>query len=80
MYHKKTAYYKDVLQNTHIFPAGDYPLEEIYVSIRKQPNFPEEHLESRPTVRYPKWKNYFHSVRPNIDRIEYLGNELYRFK
>jgi hypothetical protein len=40
---------------------------------------PDDHYENRPDVAYPKWKNYIHSIRLRVERVEYLGNKMYKF-
>lgn len=75
----ETALYRFALENPNIFPAGIYTLEKIYDIIEKFVYIPEHHKVDRPDVPYPKWKNYIHTVRPSIERIEFLGNETYRF-
>jgi len=76
----KTTLYKHALESNHVFPIGIYSLSEIYEIILKYVYIPADHFEDRPDVSYPLWKNYIHSIRRDIDRIEYLGNQKYRFK
>lgn len=75
----ETKIYTDALKDEALFPAGDYSLQHIYKVVSENVNIPDNHLENRPDVNFPLWKNYIHSVRPNIARIEFLGKKMYRF-
>lgn len=75
----KTKIYSDALNDERLFPKGEYKLRDIYRIIFSNVEIPTEHLNDRPTCKFPLWKNYIHSVRPNISRIEYRKNQTYYF-
>jgi hypothetical protein len=71
----KTKIYKDALNNTEIFPPGDYHIHDIYKIIEKNVDIPDNHFENRPDASIAKWKNYIHTVFPTIERVESLKSK-----
>lgn len=80
MKRQKTIIYKTALEDSKIFPEGIYKLEQIYKRFQNKVAIPNEHFKNRPDVAYPLWKNYIHTVRRNVNRLEFLGNQTYIFK
>jgi|GEM_PF-4967732 len=70
-----TKIYRDALNDISLFPPNDYHIHTIYEIIENNVEIPTEHFEDRPTVKFPKWKNYIHTVLPTIERIKSLKPE-----
>ena len=79
MINMKMKIYGDALKNEALFPPGDYSLEIIYKIIAENIDIPDSHLENRPDKKFLLWKNYTHTALKDIARIEFLGDEMYRF-